>query len=76
MGIDKIPISAAKTIADEYGQSQVVVVTFDKETGLTHVITYGKSNEECAQAAIGGNFVKRALGWPESLCNAKPERLK
>lgn len=70
----RIPISAAKEIADRYGQNQVVVVTFDKSTGLTHVVTYGKSVEECTQAAEGGNFVKRALGWPESLCNAKPKR--
>jgi len=70
----RIPIEAAKDIADKYGQNQVVIVTFDKSTGLTHVVTYGKSVEECAEAAQGGNFVKRALGWPESLCNAKPKR--
>jgi hypothetical protein len=72
----RIPIIAAKRIADEYGQNQVVLVTFDKSDGTTHVVTYGKSVEECAQAAQGGNFVKRALGWPESLCNAKSARAR
>lgn len=71
----RIPISAAKRIADEYGQSHVVIVTFDKDAGGTaHVVTYGRTVEECAQAALGGNFVKKALGWPESACHAVPAR--
>ena len=74
MGAKYIPITAAKRIADDYGQSQVIVVTFDKQTGLTHVVTYGGTLEECKQAAAGGNVVKKALGWPESLCVAKPAR--
>lgn len=74
MSTPKIPIVAARRIADEYGQSQVIMVTFDKTTGLTHVITYGATAEDCRQAADGGNFIKRALGWPEKLCNAKPWR--
>jgi len=76
MGSSKIPVSAAQAIADEYGQNQVIIVTFDKSTGLTHVVTYGKTKDECSQAAKGGNFVKRALGWPESLCDAKPEKVQ
>ncbi len=78
MGANRIPIIAAKRIADEYAQSQVVLVTFDKETGLTHVVTYGKTLEECKQAADGGAFVKRALGWPEALIekSSKPKRMQ
>lgn len=72
----RIPIRVAKTIADEFGQDQVIVVTWDKSTGHTHVVTYGKTVEECEQAAEGGNRVKRALGWPEELCNAKPRRAR
>ena len=72
----RIPITAAKRIAEEYGKDQVIIVTWDKATGTTWVTTYGKTVEECAQAADGGNRVKRALGWPESLCNAKPARTK
>ncbi len=71
-----IPIRVAKTIADEFKQDQVIVVTWDKTAGRTHVVTYGKTVEECAQAADGGNLVKRALGWPEELCNAKPRRAR
>lgn len=74
MGAKRIPIRVAKAIADEFGQAQVIVVTWDKTTGTTHVVTYGESTQDCEQAAAGGNRVKRALGWPEALCNAKPAR--
>lgn len=72
--VERIPIVAAKRIADDYGQRQVVLVTWDGST--THVVTYGRTVEECGQAAQGGNFVKRALGWPETLCNDVPARRK
>lgn len=72
----KIPISAAKTIANKYDKNQVIIVTWDKKHGLTHVTTYGKTIEECEQAATGGNFIKKALGWPDKLCHAKPARSK
>lgn len=70
---ERIPISAAKQIAEQHGCKQVIVVAYD-EQGLTHVVTYGKSVRDCEQAAMGGNFVKRALGWPEELCKDKPAR--
>lgn len=70
----RIPIAAAKRIAEEFGQRQVVLVTWDGET--THVVTYGKSVADCEQAAQGGNFVKKAMGWPEALCAARPARAR
>jgi RecA-family ATPase len=69
-----VPIAAAKRIAREFDKDQVVIVCRDKKHGKTHVTTYGKSIEDCIQAAKGGNFVKHALGWPESLCNSVPAR--
>lgn len=74
--MNEIPIVRAKEIADKYNQSQVIIVTFSKETGLTTVVTYGKTLEDCNQAAVGGNFVKKALGWPLDKCNAQPARVK
>jgi len=69
-----LPISAAKKFAVENDCTQVIVLAFDA-TGATHVVTYGKSAEDCRQAAQGGNKLKREfLGWPEELCNAKPTR--
>jgi hypothetical protein len=69
-----IPIEVAKRIAEEFDKDQVIIVTWDKTYGKTHVTTYGKTLEECHQAANGGNMVKRALGWPDKLCQAKPDR--
>ncbi len=71
-----IPISVAKEIAETFDKNQVIIVTWDKVHGKTHVTTYGKSLEECKQAAIGGNFIKKALGWPNELCNDVPDRIK
>jgi hypothetical protein len=70
----RIPIAVAKRIAEEQGCSQVIVLAFDGE--LTHVVTYGKTLMDCAQAAEGGNRMKRVMGWPENLCNDKPSRVK
>lgn len=72
----RIPIRVAQDIATKFGQNQVIVVTWEKATNTTHVVTFGKTAEECVQAAEGGNRVKRALGWPAELCNAQPARAK
>lgn len=69
----KIPIAAAKTVANEYACRQVILMAWDGEH--THCVTYGKTVEDCDQAAQGGNRIKAALGWPESLM-AEPSRVK
>jgi hypothetical protein len=53
---------------------QVIIVAWDGER--THVVTYGKSVEDCDQAALGGDKIKKALGWPEALMNALPSRVR
>lgn len=72
--VKKIPILAASSIGKGLGYTQVIITAFDKETGITSVTTWGKSTEDCEQAAIGGNFVKKALGWPPEKCNDKASR--
>lgn len=74
MGAQRIPIAAARRIAEAYGQQQVILVTWDG--GTTHVVTYGTTLEHCRQAAQGGNVVKRALGWPDEACHAEPARAR
>ncbi len=69
----RIPVSAAKKLAEEYDCRQVILMAWDGK--LTHCVTYGKSVEDCTQAAEGGNKIKTALGWPESLM-AEPSRVK
>jgi hypothetical protein len=71
-----IPIKSARDIAHAFDKDQVIIVAWDKTHGKTHVTTYGKTVEECEQAAKGGNLVKRALGWPEDQCNAEPKRAR
>lgn len=70
---NRIPIEAAKCIAANHSCRQVIIVAWDGK--LTHVVTYGRTTEECDQAAMGGNLVKKALNWPESMCNAEPSRV-
>lgn len=72
----RIPIIEAKRILKIYGQAQVVIVTWDKDNNRQHVITCGRTLVDCEQAANGGNFVKKALGWPDELCHAKPVRVR
>ena len=72
----KIPIIAAKRIADEYGYSQIIIHAYDGETGMQCVATYGKSIKDCENAADGGNTIKKLLNWPEELCNTKPNKSK
>lgn len=71
----KIPIKAAKEVSQKYNQDQVILVTFDKTDGLTHVVTYGKTLKDCEEAAIGGNLIKKLIGFPENLCKTKPRRI-
>jgi len=71
-----IPITEAKTISQKHGFQQVIIVAWDSETSTTSVVTYGKSLEDCEQAAMGGNLVKKSLGWPDDKCNDAPYRAK
>lgn len=72
----RIPVSDAKRIADAHGYDQVVIWAWDKRSGNQHVTTYGRSVPDCEQAAIAGNNVKRAAGWPESECKSVPARAR
>lgn len=72
----RIPISDAKSIGNKHGYSQVIIVAWDDQTGTTSVCTWGSTLEQCKQAADGGNMVKKAMGWPKEMCEAKPARVK
>ncbi len=64
-GPKRIPITAAAGIGKKYKQNQVILVTFDKDTNTTHTVTWGATKAECGEAALGGEFVREALGWPD-----------
>ena len=72
----KIPITAAKKIANDFIWQQVIIVAWSPKEGTTHVTTYGKTLDDCKKAAENGNLIKKnLLGWPDDQCQAKPRRL-
>lgn len=50
----KIPVSAAKKVAEQYGLKQCILLGWDGE--LTHVVTYGKTKADCEAAAQAQDF--------------------
>jgi hypothetical protein len=59
----RIPINAARRIADEYGFDQVVVIARKVGEG-EHCTTYGVDKANCDVAARIGNFIKfKIMGW-------------
>jgi hypothetical protein len=70
----RVTITAAKEIANKFDKDQVIIISFSKKDGQTWVTTYGRTVEDCQQAAEGGNKLKRAMNWPEELCNEMPQR--
>jgi hypothetical protein len=63
----RIPISAAKRIAEEYDYDQVVVIARKVgEDGGEHCTTYGVDKANCAVAAqIGEYITSKIMGWPQ-----------
>lgn len=50
----RIPIAAAKGIADRHDLKQVLLIGWDGEH--VHVVTYGKTKADCAKAAKAQDF--------------------
>jgi len=69
----RIPIAAAKAFAKQHRLKQVVIMAWDG--AQMHVVTYGGSIVDSAQAAAGGNFLKKALGFPDGACHAVPAKV-
>ena len=63
----RIPISAARRIADDYDYDQVIVIARKVgKDGGEHVTTYGRDEENCHAAAHIGDYLKyKVMGWPE-----------
>lgn len=52
----RIPIKAAKEVAEKHDLKQVLLIGWDGE--LVHIVTYGKTKEDCALAAKAQEFWK------------------
>jgi hypothetical protein len=63
-----IPISSAKALGQKHEKDQVIIATWCMKDGTTTITTWGNSIHDADQAAIGGNLIKEALGWPEENC--------
>lgn len=50
----RIPVSAAKSVAAQFGLKQVLLIGWDGEQA--HVVTYGKTKEDCRAAAKAQDF--------------------
>jgi len=50
----RIPIAAAKRVAEKHGLQQVLLIGFDGER--VHIVTYGNNKENCAKAAKAREF--------------------
>lgn len=66
----RIPIKAAKEIADKYGYDQVVVyarkVGQDPDPHGEHMTTYGATKDHCRVAAMIGDYLKYdVMKWPK-----------
>jgi hypothetical protein len=63
--VRKIPITAARDVAERWGYDQIVIVARKVgENGGEHVTTYGVNKANCEVAARIGDFFKyRLMGW-------------
>lgn len=63
--LKRIPIRAAKEIAETFGYSQVIIIgRAVGENGGEHVTTYGIDKPNCDVAARIGYFFKyKLMGW-------------
>lgn len=57
-----VPVSTAREIAEKYDKAIVIINTWDTTHGLLHTTTFGVSQEQKEQAAIGGDISAKALG--------------
>jgi hypothetical protein len=71
--MSRIPIKALKQMSKDYGLDHVIVYGTEGET--QHIATYGRTIDECSEAADFGNKMKDVLGWPESL-HQQPSRVR
>ena len=73
----RIPITAARRIAEAYGYDQVIIyarkVGEDPEPHGEHLTTYGVTKAHCGAAAKIADYLKRVMGWQVEQEDA-PER--
>lgn len=65
--LTRIPISAAKRIAEAYGYDQVTIIARkvgeDPDPHGEWMTTYGINRAHCDAAALGGRALQKFMGW-------------
>ncbi len=61
-GYVPVPVAVAKSIAESYSKSIVIIFAHDPVYGLVHTTTYGIDARNKAWAAQGGEIATKALG--------------
>lgn len=51
---NRIPISTARHVAEKHSLEQLILIGYDGK--LVHVVTYGKTKDDCAKAAKAQDF--------------------
>lgn len=51
---ERIPVSAARKVAEQFDLKQCLLIGWDGER--VHVVTYGKTKEDCEAAAKAQDF--------------------
>jgi hypothetical protein len=57
-----VPVEIARSIAEQFEKSQVVILSFDPKRRLTHTTTYGVNAFDKENAAAAGEICARAVG--------------
>ncbi len=57
-----VPVATAKSIAEEFDKSIVIIFAHDPVFGHVHTTTYGVGPQNKAWAAQGGEIATKALG--------------
>jgi hypothetical protein len=57
----EVPISAAKTIAENYDKQEIIVLAVDREFNKVHITTYETDKTFCKNAEIMGDFLAEVL---------------
>ena len=61
----KLPLSVAREPLEKYGLQQVIMLCMDAD-GVHHIVTYGKDKEQCKEAGLSGDRLKKLIGWPDN----------
>lgn len=67
-----IPVWDVAMLASKFKLDRVVVVGYKDREGTVHLVTWGKTLEDCKQAAESGNYIRDIIG----ISRREPKRVQ